>query len=135
MTDLSGLDLEALSSEPMEMPLLHPGTLEPTGAVLLVLGYDSQRIVDAAREFDRAAMKNAAELTKEPGILSKKRKLHLARAALVGWSGFIWEGAEKPYNKEFADHLMARTGFSWIEEQITAHGSIRRNLFPEAPKD
>lgn len=127
--DLSKLDVRAAAEIARDMPLLHPGTGEPTGATLSVLGYDADAVLSASRQFDREAMAKGDDL----GARAEARRIVLAQAALVGWSGFEWEGSEVAFDKAFADDLLSRPGFSWIVQQIHSFGGSRANLFPEPP--
>lgn len=129
MMDLSKLDVRAAAEVARDMVLRHPGTGQAMDTVFEVLGYDHDSVVEAGRAFDRAAMKSG----KMPDALD--RKIALAKVALVGWRGMVWEGADKPFAHAFSADLLSRPGFSWMVDQIHAFGGNRANLFPEPPKD
>jgi len=134
MMDLSTLDVRAAAEAARDMPLRHPGTGEETGAVFHVLGFDAPTVVEAGREHDRAITKMPKD--KRPDLMAQMetRKQVLAKAALVGWSGFVWEGEERAFDVEFAAELIDRPGFSWMVDQINAFGGDRANLFPQPSK-
>lgn len=134
MMDFSSLDLAAAAGEAREMPVRHPGTGETTGAVLHVLGFDAPGVVAAGREFDRRMA--SLPRNERPDLVGsmQKRQLALAKAAVVGWSGFVWDGAEKQFDEAFAHDLLSKPGFSWLVEQVNVFGGDRANLFQTPPK-
>lgn len=128
--DLSKLDVRAAAETARDMPLRHPGTGAPTGAVFEVLGYDADVVVNAGRAFDRASM---TEKDMDPAERMRARRVALAQAALVGWREFQWEGEVRAFDRAFAADILSRPGFSWMVDQIHEFGGSRANLFPVPP--
>ena len=132
--DISSLDVRAAAEAARDMPLRHPGTGEETGAIFKVLGFDAPAVVDAGREHDRAFA--AMSKDKRPDMMGQieARKRVLARAALVDWNGFVWEGDEREFDAGLAAKIIDNPGFSWVVDQINAFGGDRSNLFTKPPK-
>lgn len=131
--DISGLGVVAAASRGSDMPLLNPFTAEPTGIVLRVLGFDSEEVVSAGRQYSSVNLlkKNRANI-EEVGL---KRMVAQAKAAVIGLgenSEPFMFGAEpmKIPSPEF-HQLLENKDFQWIANQVQRWGDDRGNYSPE----
>jgi hypothetical protein len=148
--DISEFDVVKAASNATEMVLREPGGMTETDITLLVLGYDSEEVVSAARKFSSKLLSKRNKLL--PDQIQQMRMIALAKAAVVGLaetSGPLTVYAEqagikdKPPkekvdltvpSKEFHT-LLEHPGFFFISQQVQGHGNDRGNYFAEAQND
>lgn len=124
--DLAQLDLRSVEAEGAEMALLHPGTGEETGVTFRVIGYDTEQVETATREF-RKGMMAAKKKPAQEDVLSGLRRTR-AKAALVGVEG----GSGSTTTVDEFRALMDEPGFVWIVEQVEAFAGDRASFFKSA---
>lgn len=124
--DLGGLDLRAAASRGEEFELLHPGTGEPTGVHLRVVGYDCAEVEDAARAASRAMMRGSKK--PDPVEAVRARRVAMASAAIKGVRG----GSGGTTTADEVRALLSDPGFVWIVEQIEAFAGDRASFFTSA---
>ena len=134
--DLSAFDgAKTAMEEGLPMQVLHPGTGEPTGIVISVVCYDSERVMDRARQIGNqkriARMKNPKTADRIEADAEATRDL--AVASIVGWSGIEKDGKPLEFNQKNAEWLL--TEYKFIQSQVEAFGGDRSNFFTEKSAD
>lgn len=128
--DISTLGVVDAANKPGKMPLLNPFNGEETGATFHVLGYDSEPVIEAGREFDRAqASRGQSGGASE---IMRRRRIALALAAVTGWDDFVFGGEKVKFTKAKAQEIMEQPNFGWIVDQVQRFGGDRANFSPAA---
>lgn len=123
--DLNSLsDLAPAQESGTEVTILHPGTGEPIGITMLVVGPDSKRQKSAASVIigERAEMR----MRKITGARLEEEANRIAAASIISWSGVVENGKAIDYSPSAALTLL--TKYPFIREQISAHASDRANF-------
>lgn len=123
--DLSAFsDLTPLQETGTEVPITHPGTGEPLGIKMVVVGPDSkrQKAATSAIIAERAELRirkiSAARLEEEAN--------RIAAASIIAWSGVVENGKEIEYSPSVALGLLVR--YPFIREQISSYAGDRANF-------
>lgn len=124
--DLSNLDVIAAAKLGAPVELRHPGTGEALGVTLRVLGYESEEVESATRDFHREAMKAKQKVL--PADLIAGRRRVQAKAALVAVEG----GSGDTETVEDFRALIDKPGFVWVIEQIESVAGDRASFFTSA---
>ncbi|MGB1388672.1 MAG: hypothetical protein ACPG61_07270 [Paracoccaceae bacterium] len=127
--NLSDMKVVSAAKAGAEMPLLSPFNGEPTGAFLIVEGFDSPAMIKAARDYDREAASNPA--SKDTDEALRLRRAHLGASALKGWRNFEWDGKALEFTPEKAMEICMDPEYQWITEQVVRFGGSRRNFTPK----
>lgn len=125
--DLATLDTTAVESVPMR--LKHPGTGQVLDTVLHVVGVDSDRYREKARQISnrRINSKQKRMLTIEEVEADNDS---LLVSCIVGWDNVTIDGEKVEFSLESAKKLIQR--FRWIREQIDEFVGDRANFLPNA---
>lgn len=111
-----------------ELEIVDPFTGAPTGMVFIVVGPDS----DTAHRARIRLSDELAEMADVDGRVSaehrEKARRNCLAAHVIRWSGVIEGGKEVPFGTR---SLLILLKVSWIEQQVDAFASDRRNFRPE----
>jgi hypothetical protein len=130
--DLSALDTVAGANAGFEVMLYHPKTREDTGAVITILGRDS----DKFREITNAQSRRRVNKMQKGGFRGansaltpeelEKEQIDLLAGCTLGWSGINREGVPLEFSVENAKAIYR--GFPWIREQVDEAMGDRANF-------
>lgn len=139
--DLSKLDLEAASEEPLECRVLHPVTKEPvtdsddTECVIWIMGSESAEYKAASkRQRSRFAGKTSQEKVNDQEAIDQAI-VHVLAEVTKSWQGLEWEGQPLPCNRENALMLYQKGGFKWLVRQLLATAGDHSRLPLGQPND
>lgn len=128
--DLSSLDSGVKAQEEgLPMPLLHPKTGEPTGVVIRVASYESERVMARARAIgNRVRAEKAKQPLKATRVEQDEDTMKaLAVAAVVGWENLQHEGKPLAYSEANAEMILAK--YKFVQDQVEKFGGDRSNFF------
>ena len=131
--DLSLLDTRAAADTGFDVALRHPKTDEPIGAVIRVLGADSDAYQHQVLEQQRERMQKMARQGRtamaSPEQMNEQA-IALLAAATIGWQDIIVSGASVPFSNGAAQKLYR--DFPWIREQVDEAIHTRANFLPRS---
>lgn len=127
--DISEMGVQTAAGQGADLHLLNPFNGQPTGAVLRVLGYDSDVVTKASRDFTRMASRSQGPRTSADEVLDRRR-VYIAQRAVVGGRGFMFKKEEVAIPSDEFRKIMANPDFSWIAQQVERFGSLRGNFQP-----
>ena len=114
--DLGLFDTVAACNKGVEIELLHPRTLEPTGAFVTLLGRDSDVFRNALKrkvDAEKARLVLARKRGVDPEVKSADEEeaegVDLLTKCVVGWRGLYENGEEFPYTPDNARALLMRS--------------------------
>jgi hypothetical protein len=128
--DLATLDSGVKAQEEgLPMPLLHPKTGEPTGVILRVASYESERVMARARAIgNRVRAERAKQPLKATRVEQDEDTMRaLAVAALVGWENLEHDKKPLPYSEANAEMILSK--YKFIQDQVEKFGGDRSNFF------
>lgn len=124
--DIGDLDLREASDRGSVVSLRHPGTGEPLGISLRVLGYESAKVDQAVREYQRKVVKSK-DKPSTTEFLEGRRRIQ-ASASVIGVEGGSGRMGSIDGVREYIDN----PGFVWLVEQIEAVAGDRASFFTSA---
>lgn len=124
--DISTLDLQQITGQGAPMDVLHPGTGEPMGGQLLLLGFDSEAVETAARDTARQLL--AASEKPDQADFLRHLRVARAKAAVAGVIG----GSGATQDVASVCSLLEQPGFAWLVDQITEFSGDRASFFKNA---
>lgn len=131
--ELSDIKLIERANKGAEMRLRHPGTDEVSDAVIGVMGYDSEPVLNAVRNAQKALLSSKQAEKLGADELLRTGKVAAAKAAINSVNNLTFHGeliATPDALREYLDD----PNYFWIVEQVDAFGSDRANLFTDPPK-
>lgn len=128
--DISALGTKTAAEKGAEMQLLEPFTGQPTGAVLMVLGFDSDTAKSASRDFSRMAMRDTKNKQNPDEVLARRR-IFMAERVITGGHSFVYKGKELVIPSDEFREVLNNPDFEWIASQVERFGTSRGNYTPE----
>lgn len=125
--DLSHLNVVRAAEKGIEAELTGPDG-EATGVKLKFLGFDADRVVQAARAFDKETADNP-RTGEHPDDLQSRRRAAIVAAAVTDWDDLTLDGEKVTAHN--AGTILNGRAYGWISQFVYAKGSLRNNLFPK----
>lgn len=125
------MDLDAIQPRTGSMPVKHPVTGEPTDAVILVAGVDSEQYQVAQRQAWERRLDRSSQGRNKPTFEEYEQDgLELLVACTVGWSGLSKDGKDLDYTPAAARKLYSDPRYVWLRTQVDRFIGDRANFFP-----
>lgn len=107
----------------------HPVTGEPTGIVITVASYESERVKKVAREMGNKALLDQRRNPRKGETVEaiEDRTFAIAIAAIVDWEGIEQKGKPLAFSRENARMLLEK--LPWVAEQIDQAAGDRTAFF------
>lgn len=129
-----GFDLSTLNDgrkkqeDGVEVEIIHPATKQPTGIVITVACYESERVMAEARRLGNAKRQKMAKgRVSDPVEADEERIISLAVAATVSWSGIEENGEPLACKPDIVARVYRQ--FPFILDQVQEAGSDRALFF------
>ena len=125
------MDLDKILPRTGEMAVRHPVTGEPTDAVILVAGVDSEQYQTAQRQAWERRLDRSSQGRAKPTFEEFEQDgLELLVACTLGWRGLVKEGQELAYSPAAARKLYSDPRYVWLRTQVDRFIGDRANFFP-----
>lgn len=126
------MDIGKVEKQSSEVEILHPSTLEPTGLVIKVIGYNAPEVKKVIRSLQDARLKRRGRL--QTDAEREAEQIKIITASVVGWTwGTDPEGNEATLNGEkpefSTENVKTVLAEEWLRNQVDDANMDERRFF------
>lgn len=124
--DILNLGVVDASERGAEMPLVNPFNTQELLGNIEIVGFDSERVLEAGRDFDQWLARQRPRPPQDE--VDRLKRARLCFAAVKDWREINLAGKTPTLGD------LENPNFVWLSEQIWLWGSNRRNFTPATSK-